>query len=380
MNIQRHIDLLSTLKKKSVFLFGPRQTGKTWLIRQLFSQHRVYNLLESDTYVTLNRAPQRIREECALSPDKIVVIDEVQRLPELLNEVHWLIEEKGIRFLLTGSSARKLRRSGVNLLGGRAHVQHLHPFSFCELQSQFDLLRAVNYGLLPSVYLSDTPDENLQDYLGLYLREEIAAEGLTRNLPAFSRFLEIAGLCNGKIINYTKIANDAQVARTTIHEYFQILKDTLLLFELPAWNKTIKRKPITTSKYYLFDAGVTRKLQHRSLIQLGSPEFGEAFESVIFHELKTFVDYVAGCSLSYWRSTTGLEVDFILGDMTAIEVKASAAISAHDLKALSMLREEKKLKHYLVVCSEKEPRMVDGIHILPWRIFLEKLWQGQWVK
>ena len=154
----------------------------------------------------------------------------------------------------------------------------------------------------------------------------------------------------------------------------------MLLFELPAWHKTIKRKPITTSKYYLFDAGVTRKLQHRSIIQVGSPEFGEAFESVIFHELKTFVDYVAGCELSYWRSTTGLEVDFILGDMAAIEVKASATISARDLNALSLLREEKKLKHYLVVCSEKNPRRVDGIHILPWRIFLEKLWQGEWIK
>ena len=165
------------------------------------------------------------------------------------------------------------------------------------------------------------------------------------------------------------------MARTTIHEYFQILKDTLLLFELPAWNKTIKRKPITTSKYYLFDAGVTRKLQHRSLIQLGSPEFGEAFESVIFHELKTFVDYVAGCSLSYWRSTTGLEVDFILGDHeVAIEVKGTSEVKPKQLKGLRVFMEEFAVKKAIVVSCDQRPRKVDQILIIPWQDFVQQLW------
>jgi predicted AAA+ superfamily ATPase len=242
------------------------------------------------------------------------------------------------------------------------------------LGNNFDLERAINYGLLPPVYLSETPEEDLKSYIGLYLKEEIADEGLTRNVPAFSRFLTVAALCSGKIINYTKIANDAQVARSTVQEYFEILKDTLIAHELPAWGKSQKRKPIGTSKFYLFDGGVARVLQDRSLIRTGSPEFGEAFEAYVFHELKAFADYHQIDKLHYWRSISGLEVDFILDDETAIEVKASKNISGQDLKNLKALREEKKLKNYIVVCCEKEKRIVDGIKIVPWQIFLEELW------
>ena len=376
MYIERAVDLLKELEKKSCFLFGPRQTGKSSLIRHSLKACRLYNLLDTETYLKLSRSPGRLREECS-PKDRIVIIDEIQKLPSLLDEIHLLMEERKIHFLLTGSSARKLRRGGVNLLGGRARVKHLHPFSYCELKEKFDLLRALNHGLIPSLYFSEAPEEDLAAYVGTYLKEEIAAEGLTRNIPAFSRFLEVAALCNGQLINYAKISNDAQVARSTIQEYFQILKDTLIAYEVPAWLQSKKRKPISTSKFYFFDIGITRVLQNRGPFRMRSPEFGEAFETYIFHELKTYADYQAAGDVCYWRSQSGFEVDFVLSDQIAIEVKASKTVGSQDLKELRALREEKKLKHYILVCLEEQVRQAEGIQILPWREFLERLWGGK---
>ncbi len=376
MYIERNLDLVSVLKKKSCFLFGPRQTGKTSFIRHSLAEHRVYNLLDSETYLKLSRAPERLREECR-PQDKIVIIDEIQKLPSLLDEVHFLIEEKSIHFLLTGSGARKLRRGGMNLLGGRAWTRHLHPLTSAELGEKFNLVKALNHGLLPSIYFSSSPDDDLQAYVGTYLREEIAAEALTRNIPAFSRFLEIAALCNGQLLNYAKISNDAQVARSTVQEYFQILKDTLIAYELTPWKRSFKRKPLSTSKLYFFDCGVVRYLQKRSSVRSGSPEFGELFETFIFHELMAYCDYHGALALNYWRSKSGFEVDFILDSKTAIEVKATKTVSAQDLKSLKMLKEEGHLQKYVLVCTEKEPRNVDGIEILPVDIFLKKLWSGK---
>ena len=378
IDITREIDVKASLEKKSCFLYGPRQTGKSWLIRHQLQGYRVYNLLDSETYLKLSRSPQRLRGECK-PKEKIVIIDEIQKLPSLLDEVHYLIEERGIHFLLTGSSARKLRRGGVNLLGGRARVKHLHPFIKSELKERFDLDRALNHGLLPSIYFSEEPEEDLEAYIGTYLKEEIAAEGLTRNIPAFSRFLEVAALCNGRMINFTNIANDAQVARTTVHEYFQILKDTLIAHEVSGWKKSKKRKPISTSKFYLFDPGVARFLQNRKEVRPRSPEFGELFETYLFHELKACVDYCSAGEVCYWSSVSGFEVDFILSDQTAVEAKASPIVSSQDLRGLKALQEEKKLKHYVLVCFEKEERSVDGIQILPWALFLDRLWAGEYV-
>jgi predicted AAA+ superfamily ATPase len=376
MYIERSLDLVSVLAKKSCFLFGPRQTGKTSLIHHSLAKHRVYNLLDSETYLKLSRAPARLREECR-SQDKVVIIDEIQKLPSLLDEVHSLIEEKNIHFLLTGSGARKLRRGGVNLLGGRAWTRHLHPLVSAELLEKFDLVKALNHGLIPSIYFSNSPEDDLQAYVGTYLREEIAAEALTRNIPAFSRFLEIAALCNGQLLNYAKISNDAQVARSTVQEYFQILKDTLIAYELTPWKRSFKRKPLSTSKLYFFDCGVARYLQKRSSVRSGSPEFGELFETFIFHELAAYCDYHGSLALNYWRSKSGFEVDFILDSNTAIEVKATKTVSAQDLKGLRMLKEEGHLRKYILVCMEKEPRNVEGIEILPVDIFLKKLWSGK---
>ena len=376
MYLERSFDPLEILKKKSCFLFGPRQTGKSSLIRHALAKYRVYDLLDSGTYLKLSRSPSRLREE-ARSKDKIILIDEIQKLPALLDEIHFLIEEKGIHFLLTGSSARKLRRGGVNLLGGRAWTRHLHPLSSAELGEKFDLVKAVNQGLLPSIYFSTSAEDDLRAYVGTYLREEIAAEGLTRNVPAFSRFLEIAALCNGRLLNYSKISNDAQVARSTVQEYFQILKDTLIAHELTPWKQSIKRKPLSTSKFYFFDCGVVRHLQKRSFVRPGAPEFGELLETFIFHELAAYCDYNGSLALNYWRSKSGFEVDFILNSRTAIEVKASGTVGPQDLKSLRMLKEEGNLKKYLLVCLEKEPRHVDGIQILPVDLFLKKLWAGE---
>jgi predicted AAA+ superfamily ATPase len=374
--VERIVDLNDLLGKKSHFLFGPRQTGKTFLIRHTLKGVRLYDLLDSSTYLALSRNPGRIAEE--LTPqDRIIVIDEIQRIPELLNEVHRLIEDRGIRFLLTGSSARKLRRGGVNLLGGRARTKYLHPLTYKELGERFNLFRGIERGLLPSIYFSDDPRADLRAYAGSYLQQEIVAEGFTRNIPAFSRFLRVAAFCNGTIVNFTHVANDAQVARTTVYEYFEILKDTLILHELPAWQKSKKRKPLASSKYYFFDIGVVSALQEREF-RAGTPEFGEAFETYIFHELICYRDYIGGEPLNYWRSTSGFEVDFIIGDHTAIEVKAKENLSLSELKPLRALAEEKKLKRFLCVSLEPRRRKMADITVLPYKDFLEMLWNGDY--
>jgi uncharacterized protein len=298
----------------------------------------------------------------------------------LLDEVHLLIERKKLRFLLTGSSARKLRTGGVNLLGGRARSMHFHPLSIHEIGRDFDLSRALNHGLLPAIYLGDEPDLDLAAYVGTYLREEIAHEALTRNVPAFARFLEVAALCNAEQINYSKIASDAQVARTTVQEYFQILRDTLLGWDVPVWQRTKKRKAVTTSKFLFFDWGVVRHLRGTGEVKSPSPEFGHAFEAWVGHELKTWCDYRGqGAELCFWRSRGGHEVDFLVGDELAIEVKATTNANARDVAGLVALREESLLKRYVVVCQETRRRVVDGIEILPWRVFADELWSDRLV-
>lgn len=374
--INRMLDLRGLLEKKSHFLLGPRQTGKSFLISHSLKDARVYDLLDTAVFLAFSRNPGRLAQEIT-AKDRLVVIDEIQRLPDLLNEVHRLIEQRGIRFLLTGSSARKLRRGGVNLLGGRARTKYLHPLTYRELGDHFDLQRAITRGLLPTMYFSDDPRADLDAYAGTYLQQEIVAEGATRNVQAFSRFLKVAALCNGTIVNFTKVANDAQVPRTTVYEYFEILTDTLILHELPAWRKSKKRKPLASSKYYFFDVGVVAALQGREF-RLGTPEFGEGLETYVMHELRSYSDYMSGESLTYWRSTSGFEVDFILGDHTAIEVKSKDNVSAQDLKSLRALAEEGQLKRYLCICLEPRAREVSGVTVLPYREFLDALWDGKY--
>ena len=375
--IARHLNVREILDRRSCFLFGPRQTGKSTLIRQQFEGCPTYNLLDQALFVRLSRNPALIRE--ALTPETtLVVIDEIQRMPALLNEVHLMIEEHGARFLLTGSSARALRRKGVNLLGGRARSRTLHPFVRAELCEHFDLNRALEHGLLPPIYLSDAPAEDLAAYTGDYLKEEIAAEGAVRNIGAFSRFLEVAAFAHGEMINFASMAGDAQVPASTVREYYEILKDTFIAHEVPAFTETRKRKAISTSKCYLFDIGLARHLQGRRGLAPGSAEHGSAFESYIFQEIKAFCDYHRLDTPAYWRSKSRMEVDFVFEDL-AVEVKAKKNVTGRDLKGLRALREEGLFAHYLLVSMEPMAREVDGIRILPWTDFLDGLWGGEWI-
>ena len=326
-------------------------------------------------FVRLARNPALIRE--SLTADTtVIVIDEIQKMPELLNEVHLMIEEHGVRFFLTGSSARTLRRKGVNLLGGRARSRALHPFVRAELGQRFDLDKALEHGLLPPIYFSDSPTEDLAAYAGDYLREEIAAEAIVRNIGAFSRFLEVAALAHGEMINFTNMASDSQVPVSTVREYYGILKDTFIAHEVPAFKGTSKRKAISTAKYYLFDIGLARHLQGRRGLAPGTAEYGNAFESFIFQEIKAFCDYHLLATPMYWRSKSNFEVDFVFENI-AVDVKAKRNVGARDMRGLRALREEGLFEHHLLVSMEPVPRRVDNIRIIPWPDFLDAIWSGQ---
>ncbi len=373
MYITRKINVASVLEKKSCFLLGPRQCGKSSLVRETLHNAYVFDLLSGDTFARIARNPNYIEEVC--KEPRTVVIDEIQKMPALLDEVHRLIESKGMKFLLTGSSARKLRSGGVNLLGGRARMRLLHPFSASELGDTFDLDRAINYGLLPGIWFSDEPEEDLAGYVSLYLEQEIMHEGATRNLPAFSRFLEIAALASGEQINYQAISADAQIPRSTVQEYFKILKDTLLAREVPVWKKGLSRKTVETAKFYLFDTGVTRRLQRRGILASGTPEYGHAFESWILHELIAYTDtFRRDAGISYWRTRTGYEVDFVINDCIAIEAKTTRSATKNDIKGLAAIAAEGTFRHRILVCNEPLAREVEGIAILPWKEFVTRLW------
>ena len=349
-------------------------TGKSTLIRESLKNAVVFDLLSDQDFVDLSTSPSSL-EQLVPPNAKIVVIDEIQKLPRLLDSVHRLIELRKLRFLLTGSSARKLRSGGVNLLGGRAGTLRFHPLLAREIGPDFDLSRALAHGTLPSVYLSDQPRRLLKNYVGTYLREEIVAESMLRNLPAFTRFLNIAAHSNATIVNFTNIGSDAQVPRTTVHDYFQILEDTLLIYELPAWRQSNIRKPVASSKYYFFDIGVASAIQAQTAYRTKATN-GFAFETWVFHELKSWLDYQERDeTLAYWQSTSGFEVDFLIGDHTAIEIKAKSHVGGRDLRSLKALRDEKVFKKYICVCLESRPRYINGIEILPYDVFLKNLWE-----
>ena len=374
MEIARNLDIESILAKKSIFLFGPRQCGKSWLVDHTLAHVHVIDLLSSEMFLRLSQHPEQLEQFGA--DGRPIVIDEIQKLPMLLDEVHRLIEKKGYRFLLTGSSARKLRKKGVNLLGGRARVRRLHPFSAAELKERFSLKRAINFGLLPAVWFSDEPEEDLADYIDEYLRQEIIAEGATRNLPAFSRFLEVAALSNGEQIDYSAISRDAQVPRSTVQEYFRILQETLLADEVAVWKRGVKRKTVETSKFYLFDTGVARRLTRRKEVVEGTPEYGHLFETLVHHELRAYLDVrIRDGVINYWRTQSGTEVDFVVGNV-AIEAKSTKLVDKRDLNGLRAIAEEGSFDHRIVVSREPVSRLQDGVEILSYDDFIARLWGG----
>ncbi len=375
---------LSLMKEESCFLWGARQTGKSTFLKERYHTPLYYDLLKSDQYRRRLHEPSLLREELTAlnvtgqTQKSPVIIDEVQKIPDLLDEVHWLIENRGIRFILCGSSARKLKAGHANLLGGRAVRYELFPLTYHEIP-QFNLIRALNRGLLPRMYDSKHYTRLLQSYVSDYLKEEIAAEALTRNIPGFSRFLDVAAISNGEIINYQNIASECGVSAPTAKEYFQILEDTLIGSTLPAFRRKAKRRVILSPKFLFFDVGLAGYLCKRGNIEPGSSSFGRAFEHFIFMELKAHSVYSETFyPLSYWRTASGFEVDFIACDgEIAIEVKSSNQVNYRHLKGIRAFREEYSPRRSIVVSLDREPRITeDGIEILPWKYFLEMLQEG----
>jgi predicted AAA+ superfamily ATPase len=380
-NINRYLDLDRALARKSVFLFGPRQTGKTtYLEHQMKTAPALkISLLDSALFRDLTSKPETLRFmiEGRDIRNAVVVVDEIQRCPDLLNEIQTLIETRQLRFLLTGSSARKLRNAGANLLGGRALRRELHPLTAWELGDKFDIERSFHAGLLPSVYIGDDFDDDLQAYVGQYLREEVAAEGLTRNLSAFSRFLELAAACHCQQVNFSSIAGDVGLSRTTIQSYFQILVDTLLGGFLDPFHLAGKMKTVSTPKFYLFDAGVVRAIRRLKLIQEGTTEFGCFFEHLIYHHLRCYISYKKReASLNFWRTQKGEEVDFILDGEIAIECKATTNVSEKHLHGLKSLGKAHRMRRLILVSRVSHPLRIGEVDVLPLANFLEQLWEG----
>lgn len=372
---------LPTKPEASFFLWGPRKTGKSSLIKQLYSDVWRVDLLNTDNFSKYSVRPALLREEClARSSPRFVLIDEIQKIPALLDEVHLLIEDHQFIFGMCGSSARKLKRGHANLLGGRATRYELRGLVYPELGDQFDLVRLLNRGFLPSHYLSNNYLKLTDSYINEYLKEEIAAEGLVRNLPLFSDFLRAAAFSDTEIVNYTNIASDCGVSSKTVKEYFQILQDTLIGEFLPAYNRRPKRKVIHAPKFYFFDVAIPNLLTRRGELQLGSEIAGKAFENWLFHELKSHILYKEkNAHLAYWKlADSGREVDFIINDCeVAIEAKGTSKVRPDHLKGLRELKKDHpSVKKRLLVSLEQMPRMTDDqILILPYRDFLQSLWQ-----
>jgi uncharacterized protein len=370
---KRQLSLEKLLGMKSFFLFGPRATGKSTLIKAQLPTAHVFDLLDRSTFRRLLADPSLIGQ---VPGDGPIVIDEIQKIPTLLDEVHRQIETHHRTFLLTGSSARKLRRGAANLLAGRAWTAELMPLSFSEI-TDFDLSRYLTRGGLPVAYQSNHWFEELDAYIGSYLQDEILAESLTRNIEAFSEFLTIAAKSNGQEINLQSFASDCGVSQNTVKNYFQILTDTLIGFSLPAYTKTTRRKAITRDKYYLFDIGVRNRLCDISSVTPKTDSFGQVFEHFIVMELRAYNSYFRKkLKLHYWRSTSQFEVDLVIDNKMAIEVKGVSQVMDKHLKGLRALKEEGKFHSYCVVSCDPEVRVTDdGITIYPWERFLRDLWQ-----
>lgn len=372
---QRKINL-ALPGNKSCFLWGPRKTGKSFWIRTHLKNAAVIDLLQTDLFAEYASRPALLRERYE-NYRGLLVIDEVQKIPQLLDEVHWLMEAKGLQFLLTGSSARKLRRGHANLLGGRAWKRVMLPLSYAEVTG-FKIEEALQSGMLPPHFLSENPVEDLRAYVSDYLKEEIAAEALTQNIPAFSDFLRVAAITSSELLNYTNIARECGITQRTVRLYFDILEDTFLAFRIPPWTKSRKRRMIRAEKFYFFDVGVAGYLARRHPVP-GNSDFGRAFEHFILMELRAYQAYCEPeMPIAYWRTSTGQEVDFILGDReVALEIK-SGRVHEGDLSGLRCLMEDGPVKKAIVVSTEREPRRTSsGIEIMPWPEFLSRLWGGK---
>ncbi|MDP3790569.1 MAG: AAA family ATPase [Candidatus Omnitrophota bacterium] len=383
-NIKRILDI-KLPRRQSAFLWGARKTGKTTYLKERFPDSVVFDFLKSDLFLEISKHPSLLRERL-LAKEKSelrgpVILDEVQKVPQALDEVHWLIENTDLSFILCGSSARKLKRGHANLLGGRAWRYELFPLVSREI-GKIDLLRALNHGLIPTHYLQNDEDckKSLKAYVQDYLREEVFAEGLTRNIPAFSRFFDAFGYSHGHITNYCNIARDCGVDSKTVKEYYRILEDTMLAVRIEPFKKRQSRKVITkASKYYMFDVGVSGYLTNRYLSEEKGEEFGKAFEHFMLMEILAYRSYVSkDFAINFWRTKTGLEVDFVLGSgEVAVEIKGSARVDKKDTSGLDAFISEYSPRRSIIACNEKDKRRHGKIDVLPWEIFLQQLWEGK---
>ncbi|MBR6930562.1 MAG: ATP-binding protein [Bacteroidales bacterium] len=370
---------LSESETNSLFLFGARQTGKTSLLRERFPKCIYYDLLEFDTMMRFRQRPSLLRDLLMDVPNEsLVVIDEIQQVPELLNEIHLLISRKQLRFILCGSSARKLRRNSVNTLGGRALPTYLYPLVSAEIPD-FNLIRAVNNGMMPAIYPLENPRRQIQAYVDVYLKEEIMAEALVRNLMGFSNFLRAAAITNGEIVNYQNIAQDCGVGAKTVKEYFSILTDTLIGYMIPAYTRTNKRSVVQAPRFYFFDVSIPNFMLNRSELLPGSPEFGHAFEHFFIQELVAYLGYHNSIEpLSYWRTYTGLEVDAVIGEArVAIEFKSVTEVRTSHLKNLKRFAEDFPNARLVIVTLDKLSRKMGNVESYYAYDFLKLLWEGK---
>jgi len=376
MYIQRNIPLLDTLRRKSVILLGPRRTGKSTMIREQVQADQTYNLLEADTFRRLSYQPESIRKSLT-DQTKLVVIDEIQKLPSLMDEVHLMIEQFKIKFLLTGSSSRKLYKSHTGLMAGRATRLYMHPFNSQELgQANLDTL--LLWGSLPGIHFAKTQEHELKDYVGMYLKEEILSEALVRRIENFSRFLEAAAHTNGQVLNFERIASDAQVPARTVREYYHLLEDTLFGKMVEPVKSTKKRKSISKAKFYFFDLGVVSGLLGRKQLISKTVEYGQTFEHFIFLEMDCYRDYFSQESeIGFWQDYQEGEIDFIINDEIAVEVKSSEKLRREDLKSMQKFMAKGRLKRHIIVTNSKERTSIEGIEVIPWQDFLQELWAQQ---
>lgn len=380
MNAVRRALELPASGTETFFLWGPRQCGKSTLLREHYPEAVWIDLLKADQFRRYATRPELLREELERSGARFVVVDEVQKAPALLDEAHWLHENLGAHFALCGSSARKLKRGHGNLLGGRALRRELYGFSAHELGEDFDLDRMLNNGTLPRIYASARPRPLLNAYVADYLKEEVAAEGLVRNLPPFSEFLNAAALTDTQQVNFTNLGRELGVSRETVRGYFEILSDTLLASLLPPYRKRPKRRLSLADKFYFHDVGVANFLARRGRLEPGGELYGKAFENWVFHELRCYnACRERFAEFSFWRLSTGVEVDFIVNDLAcAIECKSSASAQPHHLKGLRELAaEHPRAGRRILVCREPVSRTTsDGVEVLAVADFLDALWSG----
>lgn len=371
--------------KQSFFLWGARQTGKTTLLKARYPDAFRIDLLKTDELMRYAKQPSLLREEVAALPqDQLVVIDEIQKVPELLNEIHYMIQEWQRVFALCGSSVRKVRRGHANLLGGRAIRYELFGSVAQEIGADFSIEHFSNTGPLPDHYGSENPTLALRAYVDDYLREEILEEGLTRRLPIFSDFLRIAAIGDTEILNMSNIARETGIAVSTVRDHYGILIDTLMSAFLPAFTLRPKRRTVQAPKFYFRDLGVVNHLTKRGAIKPGSELFGKAFENWLFHELSVHAKYSElFYELSYWRLSSGIEVDFILGPGTvAIEAKGKSNITSWDIRGLLNFQKDfPEVKWLIIVCLAKRIRKTkEGIYIIPYQEFTKSLWDGKWTQ